>query len=446
MMHRLLVSTARRRARTRMTVSAASASTSASARRFLASTTGAGADGGDSGVTAQEGEFSDRCSLNVVSSPFPPIAEGPYPPLYEFVTENWLPHDGYLDEKIAIIDGSTGLQRTFKDYYQTTGGLAGALHFDFDVTENDCVAVFSPNHVDYAPIILAVALCGAKVTPINPMYTHIELEKVLERSRSKVLIAHKSTLETALQSAKNVKTVKHIVVITDDEEDPASVLPEGTIDLNYLRQHGEAFDATVHEIHRKTATHPVCLPYSSGTTGECCVVVLEKSERIVAVVNAPFAENSILKKSKGSMSLFHILKRNNSRIFHAFVFATFFSATPFSAHIHRPAERRLFDPFQSRRQSPANGGRRRHPLCGVAQTHFTSPLLSHLRLYRFHALSRLEGANRHYQIRTLRSRAVLSIGAGTPTGTCAFGATHSFGPGQTPRRGPVRSFLPAVHH
>jgi len=256
MMHRLLSSAARRRTPTRISITSTA---STSCRRFLAS----------GGVTTQEGEFSDRCSLNVVSSPFPPIAEGPYPPLYEFVTENWLPHGGYLDEKVAIIDGSTGMQRTFRDYYQTTGGLAGALRFDFDVTENDCVAVFSPNHVDYAPIVLAVALCGAKVTPINPMYTHIELEKVLERSRSKVLITHKSKLETALQSAKNVKTVKHIVVITDDEEDSSSVIPEGTIDLNFLRQHGEAFDATVHEIHRKTATHPVCLPYSSGTTGAC---------------------------------------------------------------------------------------------------------------------------------------------------------------------------------
>jgi len=36
---------------------------------------------------------------------------------------------------------------------------------------------------------------------------------------------------------------------------------------------------------------------------------------------------------------------------------------------HRPAQRRLFDPFQSCRQSAANGSRRGHPLCRVAQTH-----------------------------------------------------------------------------
>lgn len=258
--------------------------------------------------TADSEEFSDRCSLHVVQSPFPPIAEGPYPPLYEFVTENWLPHGGSLDEKVAIIDGSTGMQRTFRDYYTTTGGLAGALRYDFDVAENDCVALFSPNHVDYAPIVLAVALCGAKITPVNPMYTNIELEKVLERSRSKVLIAHRSTLETALVAARHVKSVKHVVVITDDDT-ANDALPEGTIHLDYLRQHGQAFDSTVHEIHRKTATHPLCLPYSSGTTGLPKGVCLTHSNiaanllQLEVIEGLPFAESF---KLISPLPFFHI--------------------------------------------------------------------------------------------------------------------------------------------
>ena len=252
-------------------------------------------------------EFSDRCSLHIVKSPFPSLVEGPYPPLYEFVTENWLPHGGYLDEKLAIIDGSTGMRRTFRDYYATTGGLAGALRYDFDVTENDCVAVFSPNHVDYAPITLAVALCGAKVTPINPMYTNIELEKVLERSRSKVVITHRRMLETALVATRRVKTVKHVVVVSDDDD--TDNLPEGTIPLEYLRQHGQAFDSTVHDIHRKTATHPVCLPYSSGTTGLPKGVCLTHSNLVAnllqmeVVEGVPFAESH---KLISPLPFFHI--------------------------------------------------------------------------------------------------------------------------------------------
>lgn len=196
-------------------------------------------------------------------SPFPNIQEGPYPPLYEFVTENYKPHGGDLDDKIAIIDGSTGLQRTFRDYYTTATGLAGALRFDFDIVENSTVAIYCPNHVDYAPTVLAVALCGAKITPVNPLCTADELSKVMDRSQSTVLIAHTSKLNVAMQAAKS-SHVKHIIVVTDDD---GAATPEGTVALDYLRQHGEAFDATLHNIHRNTATHPVCLPYSSGTTG-----------------------------------------------------------------------------------------------------------------------------------------------------------------------------------
>ena len=260
-------------------------------------------------ATTTTTEFSDRCSLNVVSSPFPPIVEGPYPPLYEFVTENWVQHGGYLDDKVAIIDGSTGLQRTFRDYYETATGLAGALCYDFDVTENCCVAVYSPNHVDYAPVVLGVALCGAKVTPVNPMYTNIELEKVLERSRSSVLVTHTSTLETALQSAKNVGTVKHVVVLTDDDGDGDGQHPEGTVALDYLRRHGEAFDSTVHDIHRKTATHPVCLPYSSGTTGLPKGVCLTHSNLVANLLQMEVVEGMPFPESHKLISplpFFHI--------------------------------------------------------------------------------------------------------------------------------------------
>jgi 4-coumarate--CoA ligase len=115
-------------------------------------------------------------------SPFPPIEQGPYPPLYEFVSQNWSPHGGYLDDKVAVVDGATGLERTFYDYYKTAGGLADALRYDYGIAENSTVALYCPNHVDYAPIVLAVSLCGAKVTPVNPMYTADELGKVLDRS------------------------------------------------------------------------------------------------------------------------------------------------------------------------------------------------------------------------------------------------------------------------
>jgi 4-coumarate--CoA ligase len=214
-------------------------------------------------ISAETAKLADRCSLNIVSSPFPPIPSGPYPPIYEFVTTNWKPHGGYLHDKVAIIDGTTGLQRTFRDYFTTTGGLAAAFRDDFGVNESSTVAMYCPNHVDYLPVVLATSICGAKMTPINPLYTKHEVGMVLDRSRSSVLVAHYTKLDVALEAARSCQRVKHVVVITDDGE----TIPEGTINLDSLRHHEAAFHETHRDIHSLTHKHPFLLPYSSGTTG-----------------------------------------------------------------------------------------------------------------------------------------------------------------------------------
>jgi 4-coumarate--CoA ligase len=176
------------------------------------------------------------------------------------------------------------MQRTYHDYYTTSTNLAGALKYDFGINDlTSTVALFCPNHVDYLPIMLAVSLCGAKVTPINPMYTRLELATVLKQSRSTVLIAHVSTLDVALETIKNNHTpVQHVIVVTDtmdidggptptvDTAENTYIsdnVPFGTVRLDALRRHGRAFDKTVGSVCKNPAASPVILPYSSGTTG-----------------------------------------------------------------------------------------------------------------------------------------------------------------------------------
>lgn len=208
-------------------------------------------------------EITDRCNRHVLSSPFPPIPEGPYPPLYEFITSAWKPHGGHLSDKVACIDISTGMQRTFQEYHQTAGALAATLLYDMNRKPTDSVAMYCPNHVDYLPVNLAVALTGATMACINPLYKEQEVNTVLDRSGSTVLITHIKVLDVALASVRGTK-VQHVIVITN--QDGTSV-PEGTIDLESVRyHHDKAFHRTVPEVNN-TETHVFALPYSSGTTG-----------------------------------------------------------------------------------------------------------------------------------------------------------------------------------
>lgn len=211
-----------------------------------------------------DGELADRCALNIVSSPFPPIPIMDYEPVPEFVMSMWKGSGGNLGKQVAITDGSTGMQRTYNDFYKASCGLAGSLKYDMGVDEKACVCLFAPNHVDYLPVTLAVGLCGAKLTPVNPLYKTDELRVILDRSHSTVLIAHISTLDIALEAARDSKYVKHVVVMTEHGE--ASPV-EGVETLDSIKTHDKAFSKTIRKLHTESAHHPYLLPYSSGTTG-----------------------------------------------------------------------------------------------------------------------------------------------------------------------------------
>ena len=214
--------------------------------------------------------FSDHCDLNVVYSPYPPIPEGPYPPLPEWVMQHWKAHnskDGYLAEQTAIRDIATGLTRSFDDYYNIATQVGAVLQDDFELEEDQCVALYCPNHVDYLPVSLAVALCGARLTPINPLYTSHELSTVLQKSRSKILFVHTSKLYVALESIqRDCPNIEKIVVITDEAGES---IPEGTMELkDLLTNPAKKLTESQQGMHKKTHTHPYLLPYSSGTTGQ----------------------------------------------------------------------------------------------------------------------------------------------------------------------------------
>ena len=147
----------------------------------------------------------------------------------------WKGSGGYLSTEIAVIDGSTGMQRSFEDYYKITTGLAASFKFELGLDEASTLCLFAPNHVDYLPVTVAVGLCGAKIAPVNPLYKANELEIILDKSHSSILVAHVNTLEVALEAAKNSRYVKHVVVMTQDTKDSST--PEGVIDLNSIKDH-----------------------------------------------------------------------------------------------------------------------------------------------------------------------------------------------------------------
>lgn len=252
---------------------------------------------------------ADHCDLNMVYSPYPPVPEGPYLPMAEFVMQNWKsfnPSSGHLAEQTAIRDTATGMTRSFDDYYNIATQVGAILMEDFHIKEDECVALYCPNHVDYLPVSLAVSLTGAKLTPINPLYTTGELTTVLQKSRSSVFFVHTSKLDVALESVKDCPNIKQIIVITDNGE----AIPEGTMKLSDLLQNPEKrLTETNQGMHPNTKLHPYLLPYSSGTTGAPKGVCLTHENIVVNLQQFHEVENMFFPQDHKLISplpFFHI--------------------------------------------------------------------------------------------------------------------------------------------
>ena len=197
-------------------------------------------------------------------SPYPSILNDGSTPFTEFVISPWLKPDGSVpSDKTAITDVITGQTRTFCDYLCDAGSLSSYLRHDFGIDHNSTIALFAPNHVDYVPICLAAASCGAMLTPINPQFKADELHKILDRSDSHVLIVHMNNIDVALNAIKGTN-VKHIITIPAEDGGP---VPLGTTSLCDLKHHPNPTTETHGSVHGNTQNHPYLLPYSSGTTG-----------------------------------------------------------------------------------------------------------------------------------------------------------------------------------
>ena len=187
--------------------------------------------------------------------------------------------------------------------------IASALKFEYLLKPNDTVALFSPNNIDYLPICLAVAMCGSKLTPLNPLYTVQEMTTVLDRSSSKIIFTHAKLLPVALKAVAKSKTVEHIVVIPDAGKDID--LPSGAVDLTCLSgyKHLPNLEASVDEVHhhvKDVNNHPWLLPYSSGTTGLPKGVCLSHGNMIANLLQLDEVERMAFPTVRDSIFTRHI--------------------------------------------------------------------------------------------------------------------------------------------
>ncbi|KAL7284581.1 hypothetical protein ACG7TL_001874 [Trametes sanguinea] len=180
-----------------------------------------------------------------------------------------------------LIEELTGREIGSDELRARTFGLANALRIRWNISSDDVVCIFGPNHVDYPVAIWATHRLGAIVTGANPAYTAEELVYQLTTTKARVLIAHPGSLSVALEAARGAGLPADRVVVFDAVPGAQNVTVHELIaqGLEYTQQFAEP-RLKPGEGKRKLAF----LSFSSGTTGRPKAVMIPHYSVIANVV------------------------------------------------------------------------------------------------------------------------------------------------------------------
>ncbi|MDB3935568.1 AMP-binding protein [Granulosicoccus sp.] len=184
-------------------------------------------------------------SRYIYTSPLPAV-DVPDMHITDYVTRCCAKHP----ERLAFINGLTGEGLTFSTLITRTKRLAGGLR-SHGFLDNDVLALIAPNCADYAVVLHATALCGGTFTPVNSGFGIAELRCQLLDSKAIWVVADKACMAVARQAIRGT----HVTTLI--------CLQDRCNGLSISDLLGRQADQVVKDRN----THPVILPYSSGTTG-----------------------------------------------------------------------------------------------------------------------------------------------------------------------------------
>ncbi|CAM3469931.1 AMP-binding protein [Isoptericola cucumis] len=187
---------------------------------------------------------------SVIRSPHPDV-EIPDVSLYDFL---FAPLAGADLDRVAVVDGPSGEQTTYRALRDQVDAIAGAFAAR-GLGVGDVVALHSPNVPAFVSVFHGLLRAGVTVTTVNALATGAEVGKQLRASGARALVTVSPLLAAAEAGADAAGIGPHDVVVLDGADGHPSL---GELLAGGHPAPDVAFDP---------ATHLAVLPYSSGTTG-----------------------------------------------------------------------------------------------------------------------------------------------------------------------------------
>jgi 4-coumarate--CoA ligase len=176
-------------------------------------------------------------------------------------------------DRIALVDGTSGDETSYRQLIAQIDALAGALAAR-GLAVGDTVGILCPNVPAFATVFHGVLRAGGTATTINSLYTVGEIANQLNNADAHWLFTVSPLLPQAAEAAQAVGIADDHLVVIDGAEGHPSLR-----DLLFDR-------AAPPEVHFDPATHLAVLPYSSGTTGHPKGVMLTHRNLVANVLQS----------------------------------------------------------------------------------------------------------------------------------------------------------------
>lgn len=124
----------------------------------------------------------------------------------------------------------------------------------------DSVAIMIPNTPHFPIVYYGILMTGARVVPVNVLYTHKEIEHYLRDSEATAMFVFKMFEQEAVKAFQDVPTCKHLIVVgaPDDFSEPEV----GENFMSLMIQADTEFDC-----YQTMPDDTAVILYTSGTTG-----------------------------------------------------------------------------------------------------------------------------------------------------------------------------------
>src|SRR5210317_508882 len=171
----------------------------------------------------------------------------------------------YSKQEIVSNTVEGGIHRyTYLDWSKRTKKLANAFK-SFGLKESDRVGTLAWNGYRHLEIYYATSSSGLVCHTINPRLHPDQVSYIVNHAKDRVLCVDLNILPLVEQASENFKTVKAIIIMTDDENMVQTNFKDDIKVICYedfIKDHSDQFEWPL--LDEKTASS---LCYTSGTTG-----------------------------------------------------------------------------------------------------------------------------------------------------------------------------------